>query len=73
MSEKIRDHCENPLCGKAIEPIDNGWRRSERLYCGDPCKQAASLIRRVAALYSLPVAVMHDALRICAETRRVVS
>ena len=31
-------------------------------FCSDQCKQEASLIRRVAALYGLEVEVMHEAL-----------
>ena len=42
--------CQNPLCAVPIELLEAGWRRTERLYCSDECKQQASLIRRVGAL-----------------------
>ena len=46
----VTDHCGNPICGNSIEPIENGWRRTERRYCDDECKQAASILRRAASL-----------------------
>jgi hypothetical protein len=42
--------CQNPLCAVPIELLEAGWRRTERLYCSDECKQQTSLIRRVGAL-----------------------
>ena len=40
--------CHNPICDKPLEPIQNGWRRTERLHCSDKCRQDASIIRRAA-------------------------
>jgi hypothetical protein len=48
-----RGRCQNPVCGNPVESIETGWRRTERLYCSDKCKQQASLIHRVAALLVL--------------------
>ena len=42
--------CQNPLCGKQVSAIENGWRRTERRFCSDLCKQQASILRRAAAL-----------------------
>jgi hypothetical protein len=46
----VLGHCQSLLCGKSIPPIDKGWRRTERRFCCDECKQVASLIRRVGKL-----------------------
>ena len=44
-----RERCHNPICHNPLEPIENGWRRTERLHCSDKCRQDASIIRRAAA------------------------
>src|SRR6476646_10696130 len=44
-----REQCHNPICDNPLEPIENGWRRTERLHCSDKCRQDASIIRRAAA------------------------
>jgi hypothetical protein len=44
------ERCLNPVCEQQVEPIENGWRRTERFYCGDVCRQQASIIRRAAKL-----------------------
>jgi hypothetical protein len=49
-SSGYSERCQNPICGNPVEPIKAGWRRTERLYCSDKCRQDASLIRRVAAV-----------------------
>jgi hypothetical protein len=48
--ERHSERCQNPLCGNQVEPLENGWRRTERRFCKDDCRQHASLIRRVAKL-----------------------
>jgi hypothetical protein len=48
--ERHSERCHNPLCGNQVEPLENGWRRTERRFCKDDCRQHASLIRRVATL-----------------------
>ena len=48
--ERHSKRCQNPLCNSPVEPIVDGWRRTERRFCSDTCKQEASLIRRVAKL-----------------------
>jgi len=53
-------HCESLLCSVAFEP--SGLKMEPKRFCSDRCKQEASLIRRVAALYGLEVEVMHEAL-----------
>ena len=59
MAEGLR-HCESPLCSVEFEP--SGLKMEPKRFCSDQCKQEASLIRRVAALYRLEVEVMHEAL-----------
>jgi len=44
------ERCQNPLCTNRVEPLENGWRRTERRFCKDDCRQHASLIRRVSEL-----------------------
>ena len=43
-----RERCHNPICHNPLEPIENGWRRTDRLYCSDKCRQDASIIKRAA-------------------------
>ena len=59
MAEGLR-HCESPLCSVEFEP--SGLKMEPKRFCSDRCKQEASLIRRVAALYRLEVEVMHEVL-----------
>ena len=40
--------CESPLCG--IRFPQTGLKMEPRRFCSDNCRQAASLIRRVAVL-----------------------
>jgi hypothetical protein len=44
------ERCQNPLCGNQVEPLEIGWRRTERRSCCEECRQVASLIRRVRRL-----------------------
>src|SRR5262245_16524414 len=48
--ERHSERCQSPLCSNPVEPIVNGWRRTERRFCCAQCRQDASLIRRVAKL-----------------------
>ena len=59
MAEGLR-RCESPLCSVAFE--SSGLKMEPKRFCSDRCKQEASLIRRVAALYRLEVEVMHETL-----------
>jgi hypothetical protein len=40
--------CGNPLCSKTFRA--GGVANSPKRFCGDPCKQQASILRRAAAL-----------------------
>jgi hypothetical protein len=40
--------CGNPLCSATFKP--GGVASSPKRFCGDPCKQKASILRRAAAL-----------------------
>ena len=40
--------CGNPLCSNTFKP--GGVANSPKRFCGDPCKQQASILRRAAAL-----------------------
>jgi len=40
--------CGNPLCSASFKP--SGIAISPKRFCSDPCKQQASLLRRVARL-----------------------
>ena len=54
--------CENPLCENTFE--QTGKAMKPRRFCSDECKQQASLIRRVAALFEgLPNAKVIEILR----------
>jgi hypothetical protein len=44
------ERCHNPICGNRLEPIEKGWRRTERIHCSDKCRQDASIIKRAAKL-----------------------
>jgi hypothetical protein len=41
--------CLNPVCRNGVEPNAKG----DKLYCGDMCRQASSIIRRAAVLLVL--------------------
>ena len=71
--ERHSERCQSPLCSNPVEPIVNGWRRTERRFCCAQCRQDASLIRRVAKLYGLEVQTVHEALEVVREIRRVQS
>jgi hypothetical protein len=47
--QRQSDRCRSPICGKPIEPIENGWRRRDRLYC-DGCKMDAWVLKRAGEL-----------------------
>jgi hypothetical protein len=32
------DACQNPFCKSIIEALPDGWRRTKRRYCSNPCK-----------------------------------
>jgi hypothetical protein len=54
--------CNNPLCDAGFE--QTGLAMKPRHFCSDQCKQQASLIRRVAALFDgLPDARVIKVLR----------
>jgi len=40
--------CGNPLCSTTFKP--GGVANSPKRFCGDPCKQQASILRRAAKL-----------------------
>jgi len=40
--------CANPLCSAIFKP--GGVANSPKRFCGDPCKQQASILRRAAKL-----------------------
>ena len=40
--------CGNPLCSITFKPA--GVSNSPKRFCGDPCKQQASILRRAAKL-----------------------
>src|SRR5262245_49458082 len=42
--------CHGSGCSNPILPIDNGWRRTVKLFCSDKCKLDAWAIRRVRKL-----------------------
>lgn len=42
--------CQNPFCKSSIEPLEDGWRRTERLYCSNPCKMDGYVLRRAKAM-----------------------
>lgn len=56
------ERCGNPLCDASFE--QTGLAIKPRRFCSDQCKQQASLIRRVAALFDgLPDARVIEVLR----------
>ena len=55
--------CESPACPNAVEPLGDGWRRTERRFCSDGCKMDAWAIRRTAKLFELTVERMVDILQ----------
>lgn len=42
--------CQNPFCKSSIEPLEDGWRRTERLYCSNPCKMDGYVLRRAKVM-----------------------
>jgi hypothetical protein len=44
------ERCQNPLCTNQVEPLEDGWRRTERRSCCDECRQTASILRRAGKL-----------------------
>jgi len=44
------DACQNPFCKSVIEPLPDGWRRTKRRYCSNPCKLDGYALRRAKAL-----------------------
>src|SRR5262249_41402318 len=67
----VMSDCQNPRCRNPVEPIENGWRRTERLFCDDKCKQQAWILRRAAALLALMG--KENAWKIIESTRRGVA
>ena len=49
-SHKEDKRCHNPLWNSPVQPPQDGWRRTERLYCSGTCRQQASVIKRAAQL-----------------------
>jgi hypothetical protein len=43
--------CQNPVCTNRIEPLPDGWRRTQRRFCSDRCKTNAWHIREAAKLF----------------------
>jgi len=52
--------CENPLC--TVRFAEGGMPQSPKRFCKDACLQQASLLRRVAKLYGLPIETAHEVL-----------
>ncbi len=44
------DPCQNPFCKSVIEALPDGWRRTKRRYCSNPCKLDGYALRRAKAL-----------------------
>jgi hypothetical protein len=44
------ERCSNPFCKSAIAPLADGWRRTERRYCSDPCRMDGYVLRRARAM-----------------------
>ncbi len=44
------ERCSNPVCTSTIEPLADGWRRTERRYCSDPCRMDGYVLRRARAM-----------------------
>ena len=49
-SSRQSGKCGNPFCESIIEPLPEGYRRTERRYCSNPCKLDGYALRRVKAL-----------------------
>jgi hypothetical protein len=49
-SSSNSERCQNPVCNTPLEPLENGWRRTQRRFCSDGCKMDAWAIRRVRKL-----------------------
>ena len=63
---------QSPVCDSAIEPLGNGWRRTERRYCSDRCRMNAWIIPRAAnLLMHLPAGRLLDVLKNGAKRRRL--
>jgi len=43
----MSEACQNPLCRNPLPGVESGWRRTERLYCSDICKQVAWMLKQV--------------------------
>jgi hypothetical protein len=52
--------CESPLC--SVRFAQTGMEISPKRFCCGECRQQASLIRRVAKLYGLPIETVHEVL-----------
>ena len=44
------DACGNPFCNSIIEPLPDGYRRTARRYCSNPCKLDGYALRRAKVL-----------------------
>jgi hypothetical protein len=44
------EKCQNPLCSKTIEPLQRGWRRTQRRFCSNRCKIDGWVIRRTSEI-----------------------
>jgi hypothetical protein len=42
--------CSNPFCKSTIDPLADGWRRTKRRYCSNPCKMDGYVLRRARAM-----------------------
>lgn len=47
--------CHNPICRRRIEPLPGStdqktWRRTERKYCCDKCRQSGWILARAAKI-----------------------
>ena len=52
----------NPFCKCVIESLPDGWRRTRRCYCSDPCKVDGYALRRVRKLLKVGIIRFHDLL-----------
>jgi hypothetical protein len=49
-SNRHSGRCQNPFCLVSIEPLEDGWRRTERRYCSNPCRMDGYVLRRAKAM-----------------------
>lgn len=42
--------CASPFCSSGVEPLEHGWRRTQRRYCSSRCRMDGYALRRAKAL-----------------------